>query len=136
MIITFNNNPIKIPDEEIDLAMKKLDLSTHEAVEMWLDDHGYTVNIEQIELNKKAQKIRAQHDAVAEKEKKPRKPREKKENPTKKAIIKAIYNGIVQNLYDFENISITNDEKYIDFSVDNVKYTVNLVAHREKKEKK
>ena len=136
MIITFNNNPIKIPDEEIDLAMKKLDLSTHEAVEMWLDDHGYTVNAEQIELNKKAQKIRAQHDAVAEKEKKPRKPREKKENPTKKAIIKAIYNGIVQNLYDFENISITNDEKYIDFSVDNVKYTVNLVAHREKKEKK
>lgn len=136
MIITFNNSTIEIPDTEINKAMKNLDLSAQEAVEMWLDDHGYTSNEEQKELDKKAKNVKIQHDAQAETEKKTRKPREKKENPTKKAIIKALYNGIVQNLYDFEDISITNDEKYIDFSINNVKYTVNLVAHREKKEKK
>lgn len=136
MTITFNNKTIEIPDKEIDLAMKKLDLSTHEAVEMWLDDHGYTVNTEQIELNKKAQKIRVQHDAVAEKEKKPRKPREKKENPTKKALIQAIYRGLTDIIDGISDISVTNDEKYIDFTLNNVKYTVNLVAHREKKGEK
>ena len=133
MTITFNNSTIEIPDAEINKAMKNLDLSANEAVEMWLDDHGYTSNEEQKELDKKAKNVKIQHDAQAETEKKARKPREKKVNPTKKAIIQAIYRGITDIIEGISDISITNDEKYIDFSLNNVKYTINLVAHREKK---
>lgn len=133
MTITFNNSTIEIPDAEINKAMKNLDLSANEAVEMWLDDHGYTSNEEQKELDKKAKNVKIQHNAQAETEKKARKPREKKVNPTKKAIIQAIYRGITDIIEGISDISITNDEKYIDFSLNNVKYTINLVAHREKK---
>lgn len=146
MTITFNNSTIEIPDTEINKAMKNLDLSAQEAVEMWLDDHGYTSNEEQKKLDKKAKNVKIQHDAQAETEKKARKPREKKKNPIKKAIISILMNALQGELNTMEqmniitskisSISVTNDEKYIDFVIDNVKYTVNLVAHREKKEKK
>ena len=69
-------------------------------------------------------------------EKKERKAREKKENPLKKEIISIIYKAIFTELNDIHSIIVTNDEKYIDLMVGNREFTVNLVEHRPKKEKK
>lgn len=136
MTITFNGKSINIPEEELDIATKNLEITYDEAIEMWLDDHGYTINEEQIELDEKAKNAKVSHDAQAIKEKKTPKKREKKENPTKKTIISEIYNALTTKIDDISSISIRNDEKYIDFKINNIEYTINLVAHREKKEKK
>lgn len=134
MTITFNGKNINIPEEELDIATKNLEITYDEAVEMWLDDHGYTINEEQTELDEKAKNSKVDHDAQAIKERKTPKKREKKENPTKKAIILALFNALNEKIDDISSISIRNDEKYIDFTIDNVDYSINLVAHRAKKD--
>lgn len=133
MLFTFNNKQINIPDNEIQIAMDSLNITVKEAVEMWLDDHDYTTNEEQEKLEEKAKNNKISHDAQAIKEKKNTKKREKKPNLTKKAIINEIYNALTIKIDDISSISIRNDEKYIDFTVNNVEYTINLVAHRDKK---
>ena len=134
MTITFNEKNINIPDDEIKIAMDNLQLTQEEAIELWLDDNGYTVNEEQVALTKKASTVKINHDAQAPVNNKTSKPRNKKEDFVKKAIISAILDGLKNNINDFSSISVRNDEKYIDFTLNNVDYTVNLVAHRGKKE--
>lgn len=56
---------ISIPDEEISKGMRLLNLSEQEAIELWLDDHDYTVNEEQQALDSKASKVKIKHEAKA-----------------------------------------------------------------------
>ena len=123
-----------VPDEEIDKLMEKLDISLAEACETWLADNG-TIEDETVEeLTKKATKNRITatiHQAKGEK--KERKPREKKENPLKKEIIKAVFDNLAKLYEGIAEISIRNDEKYIDFNIDGRDFTINLVEHRKKK---
>lgn len=53
----------------------------------------------------------------------------RKENPVKQEIITALANA----LKGYDNVTITNAERAIDFTVDGVNYTVTLTAHRAKK---
>ena len=125
-----------IPDEEIDKIMDKLDVSIAEACEMYLSDHELVEDETVKELTAKAQKNRVTatiHDAKGEK--KARKPREKKENALKKEIIQALYTVIADEITSSANVSVRNDEKYIDFTCGDRSFTVNLVEHRPKKEK-
>jgi len=130
MKYTIQNKTYNIPNEEIDKLTEALDISIAEACEMYLSDHDLIVNETVEELTKNATKNRVTatiHSAKGEK--KDRKPREKKENPLKKEIISKIYSV----LKDFDNVIVTNDEKYIDFSIENRDFTINLVEHRKKK---
>lgn len=130
MKYTIKNKIYNIPNEEIDKLTDALDISIAEACEMYLSDHDLIVNETVEELTKNATKNRVTatiHSAKGEK--KDRKPREKKENPVKKEIISKIYSI----LKDFDNVTVTNDEKYIDFSIENRDFTINLVEHRKKK---
>lgn len=123
-----------IPDNEIDVLVDALDISINEACEMWLSDHDMIENETVEELTKKATKNRVTgtiHGAKGEK--KERKAREKKENPLKKEIIQAIFKGIAENISTDGEIIVTNDEKYIDFNVNELEFTVNLVQHRKNK---
>lgn len=127
-----------IPDDAIDNLMDKLDISITEACEMYLSDHDLIENETVEELTKKANKNRVTatiHDAKGAK--KERKPREKKENPLKKQIISHIFDSFFYDnaRKDYPNleISIRNDEKYIDLTVDGREFTINLVEHRKKK---
>ena len=92
--------------------MDKLDISIAEACEMYLSDKDIILNDTVEELTKKAQKNRITatiHGAKGEK--KERKPREKKENPLKKEIIKTVFDNLA-HLYDgIAEISIRNDGK-------------------------
>jgi hypothetical protein len=134
MKYTYNKKTYLIPDEEIDKLIEKYELSIAEACEMWLSDNDKIVNKEVEEMSKKASKnsiTQTIHGAKGEK--KERKPREKKENPLKKQIISAILEGIkgIEG-----KIEVENDEKYINLWVEGRSFTINLVEHREKKEKK
>ena len=136
MDYVLNNRTIKIPDKDIQNLQKTLELSKEEAIETWLSDNDYISDETVEELTKKAKENRITgkiHGAKAETAKKERKPREKKENPLKKQIIDAIFAGLSQNLPENVTINITNDEKYIDFAIDGLEFTVNLVQHRPKK---
>ena len=135
MKYTFNNKTYNIPNEEIDKLTESLDISIAEACEMWLSDHDMIVNETVEELTKNAQKNRVTgtiHNAKGEK--KERKPREKKENPLKKEIIGLIYNLFKTEYSDIASISITNAEKYVDLTIGDREFTINLIEHRKKKE--
>ena len=128
----------EIPNKEIDSLMDKLDISLEEACELYLSDHELVENETVEELTKKAQKNRVTNTIHSAKgEKKDRKPREKKENPLKKQIISHIFDSFfydnVRKDYPNLEISVRNDEKYIDLTVDGREFTINLVEHRKKK---
>lgn len=135
MKYTFENKTYNIPNEEIDKLTESLDISIAEACEMWLSDHDMIVNETVEELTKNAQKNRVTgtiHNAKGEK--KERKPKEKKENPLKKEIIQIIYKSLFSELNDIHSILVPNDEKYIDLTIGDRNFTINLVEHRKKKE--
>lgn len=137
MNYTYNGKNYNVPDEEIDRLMDNLDISISEACETYLADKEIIESEEEKELTKKATKNRVLstiHQAKGEK--KERKAREKKENPLKKEIIQAIFSGIINNINTDGEVVVTNDEKYIDFNVNGREFTVNLVEHRPKKDKK
>lgn len=134
MKYTYNKKIYNIPDEEIDKLVDTWEISINEACEMWLSDNDKIKNEVVEEMTKKATKnaiTQTIHGAKGEK--KERKPREKKENPLKKQIISAILEGIkgIEG-----KIEVENDEKYINLWVEGRSFTINLVEHREKKEKK
>lgn len=132
-----NGRTVNIPDKDIEKLQKGLDISKEEAIYTWLVDEDYLTDEAVEELTAKAKKnhITATiHEAKAgDGEKKPKKPREKKENPLKRQIIDAIFAGLSENLPEDVDITITNDEKYIDFIINGMEFTVNLVQHRAKK---
>lgn len=128
-----NSKVVSIPDKDIEKLQKILDISKEEAIHTWLVDNDYETDEEADELTEKAKKsgiMHTIHGAKAENSvKKERKPREKKENPLKKEIIDTIFTALSEKY----NAKVTNAEKYIDFSVDGLEFTVNLVQHRAKK---
>jgi hypothetical protein len=127
----------EIPNKEIDKMMDTLDISLEEACEVYLFDHDLTENEEVEEITKKAAKNRITSTIHGAKgEKKERKPREKKENALKKEIIDAIryYFSNKDNInFSIEELTVRNDEKYIDFVSNGREFTINLVEHRKKK---
>lgn len=128
---------IKIPDKEIEQLKLHYNLSDNDATIMWLVDEGYMEDETVEELSEKAKKNRITatvHQAKAlNSDKKERKPREKKENPLKKQIISAIFSGLQAKMPANAQISIANDEKYINIRIDELDFTVNLVQHRTNK---
>ena len=138
MNYTYNGKAYNIPDEEIDKAMNSLDISLAEACEMWLSDHDLIQDETVEKLTEIAQKNRITSTIHSAKgEKKERKAREKKVNPLKKEIIEYLFDHLHEFLYNKQekfDIKVSNDEKYIDFSIENRDFTINLVEHRKKKE--
>ena len=125
-----NNKDIKIPKNYIEQAMKSLDITEEEAIQMYLEDEGIKINEEQERLCKLAK----ENKVGAKADKKPRKSveRKPKENPIKEQIIKEIYQILAKNS-NYCQILVTNPTKTIDFSIENRNFTINLIEHRQKK---
>ena len=135
MKYTYENKVYNIPDEEIDRHVEQLGISISEACELYLTDHDLITNeiVEELEAKGRNNRITATiHQAKGEK--KPRKAREKKINPLKKELIQIIYKALFSEVNDIHSIIVTNDEKYIDITVGDREFTVNLVEHRKKKD--
>lgn len=125
-----------VADNEIEKIVDKLGVSMIEACDMILSDKGLISNDTIEEISEKAKKNRITstiHEAKSGK--KTQKTRVKKENPLKKEIIDAVLTGLLDFHPDKRAFCVRNDEKYIDFTIAGRDFTINLVEHRQKKQK-
>ena len=128
-----------ISDKIIDEMMEKdKELSLADACDLYLYDKGLIDNEEANELTATANKNRITQTIHEAKETTERKKttRVKKENPLKQEIIEIIFTSLQNKLIehrDFSFINVTNNEKYIDFTIGKRTFTVNLIEHRGKK---
>ena len=132
MKYNFNGKDINIPDNEIKVLMKTLELTEQEAIETWLDDNDYTTNEQVEELTKKAKangttKICARVNVENKKVE-----RERKENPTKALIIDQLWQKLAE-IEHISNLKIENKEKLITFNLNGNDYKLDLVQKRAKK---
>lgn len=123
----FNGKILNIPDKDLELLEKNLDISREEAIQCWLDDNDYTISEEEQELTKKAKIIR--HYEKSDKERK-KVTKERKVDEEKKRFLDGfrIYvegcGGIVTN---FKN------EAEFSYNFGENEYTVKLIKHRKGK---
>lgn len=124
MKFNFNGKNINIPDKDIEKLKISLDLSTTEAIEVWLDDHDYTANEEAEAMTKKAKANRRYEKSDA-----PRKKvvRERKVDAEKGGLLTAIKTAVEA----FGGaVSIVKNEAEFSFTFNGNSYTVKLVKHR------
>ena len=139
MIKNVNSKTVNIPDEEIKSYMKSLDISEEEAIEMWLDDEGYTENEEQLELDKKAKEsgiMRDIHGASAtdKTDKKPSKPKVVKVSEEKHDLFTLLYDTLKDYEVDFGGkATILKENKLIQFEINGKTFKIDLIEQRNKK---
>lgn len=127
---TYNGKTYAIDENLINGLMDKWDISEPEAVEMYLTDNDIIQNDTVTELTNKANKNRVLTTIHGTKGmKKERKPREKKENPLKRELIKKLFEALAE----YPTATVTNEERSIDLIIEGREFTVNLVEHRPKK---
>jgi len=130
-----NGKVISIPDKEIKNFMNSLEISENEAIEMWLDDNGYSENEEQEELDSKAKKVKIDHGASADKPKeKPQKPKTVKVSDAKKEL----FSKLSQFLNEFceenvANCTILKENKLIELQFGGETFKIDLIQVRKKK---
>lgn len=126
---------INIPDDELKKSMEKLEISYTEAVELWLVDNDYEVDIEQEELEEKAKAVRVQHDANNDKpRKKPNKPRTVKTSDAKKEL----FASLSAFLSDFSeknnaNCEILTENKLFQVEFGGEVFKIDIIQHRRPK---
>lgn len=127
-----NGKVVTIPDDEIKQSKNALGISTKEAVEMWLDDNGYTTNEEQAELDEKAKEVKVNFvDAREVKAKKERKPVVKKVSDEKKILFDSIVQQLDRcELVERENVTILNENKLIQVKIGNKTFKIDLIECR------
>lgn len=138
MIYNFNGKNINIPDREIEKAMKSLELTKEEAIEMWLEDEGYMDNEEQIALTQKVKEsgiMTTIHGASAEKkEKKDKKPKTVKISDEKQhlfANLKTFLEGYALN--QGAEVEVLNPNKLISIKIGEKTFKLDLIEQRKPK---
>lgn len=130
-----NSKSVNIDDKELSQLKASIGGTTKEAIDLWLFDHDYVSNAEVDALTEKA---KANKTGAAVGTKKGRKAPKRKEDPTKRAIIDALYSFILQGGVDdklmFDKsiapIEVTNPERVIAFSIGNDNYELTLSKKR------
>lgn len=132
MTYDFNGKKIRISDSEIENLVKGLNISTEQAIQIWLEDEGYLENEEQNSLDKKAKesKITATVHQAKSDNRKERKPRERKPDEEKEKIISNLAKFLENST---ENVKITNISKIIEFDIGENHYKLDLVRQRKPK---
>ena len=137
MIKNVIGKTVNIPDEEIKGYMKSLDISEEEAVEMWLDDEGYTENEEQLELEKKAKEsgiMRDIHGASATDKVKKSAPKTVKVSEEKRDLFDLLYDTLRDYSVDFDGkATILKANKLIQFEINGKTFKIDLIEQRNKK---
>lgn len=137
MIRTVNGKSVNIPDKEIESYMKSLDLTKEQAIEMWLDDEGYTDNEEQLELEKKAKEsgiMRDIHGASATDKAKKTTPKTVKVSEEKRDLFDLLYDTLRDYSVDFDGkATILKENKLIQFEINGKTFKIDLIEQRPKK---
>lgn len=133
MRYNFNGKMINIPDDEIAKAMKNLDLTKEQAIEMWLEDEGYLDNAEQLALcqvakdNRITQVIHGTHEKPR---KKSEKPKTVKISPEKLLLFIQIQEMLEEN---YENVEILKENKLISVETNGKVLKIDLIEQRKAK---
>lgn len=133
MRYNFNGKMINIPDDEIAKAMKNLDLTKEQAIEMWLEDEGYLENAEQIALcqtakdNRITQTIHGTHEKPRRKSEKPK---TVKISPEKLLLFIQIQEMLEEN---YENVEILKENKLIQVETNGKVLKIDLIEQRKAK---
>lgn len=139
MIRTVNGKSVNIPDKEIESYMRSLDLTKEQAIEMWLDDEGYTDNEEQLELEKKAKESGIMRDihgasAMDKTKSKSAKPKVVKVSDEKRDLFDLIYDTLRDYQVDFDGkTTILKENKLIQFEINGKTFKIDLIEQRPKK---
>lgn len=125
----------KIDEEKAKRDMASMEWTYEEAVDVqlcdWEENHGighdYDLSPEE---HKKAMK----YANVGEKKTESKTERKRKENPTKRGIISALFEFFAKNeQFSFENVQISNPERMISFAFGDEKYEITLIQKRKPK---
>ena len=134
-----NGKVVNIPDDDIKGYMKSLDLTKDEAIEMWLDDEGYTENNEQMELEQKAKDSGIMRDihgasAMDKTKSKTAKPKVVKVSDEKRDLFDLIYDTLRDYQVDFDGkTTILKENKLIQFEINGKTFKIDLIEQRPKK---
>lgn len=128
--VKVNGKNVNIADKEIEKAMKSLELTREEAIEMILDDMGLTENEEQNALDEKAKKVKINHQASADKEVKDKKPRTSKVTEEKQLLFSELCNFLREKEFDFE---ILKENKLISINLGTENFKIDLINTRKPK---
>lgn len=128
--VKVNGKNVNIADKEIEKAMKSLELTREEAIEMILDDMGLTENEEQNALDEKAKKVKINHQASADKEVKDKKPRTSKVTEEKQLLFSELCNFLREKEFDFE---ILKENKLISVNLGTENFKIDLINTRKPK---
>lgn len=128
--VKVNGKNVNIADKEIEKAMKSLELTREEAIEMILDDMGLTENEEQNALDEKAKKVKINHQASADKEVKEKKPRTSKVTEEKQLLFSELCNFLREKEFDFE---ILKENKLISINLGTENFKIDLINTRKPK---
>lgn len=128
--VKVNGKNVNIADKEIEKAMKSLELTREEAIEMILDDMGLTENEEQKALDEKAKKVKINHQASADKEVKDKKPRTSKVTEEKQLLFSELCNFLREKEFDFE---ILKENKLISVNLGTENFKIDLINTRKPK---
>lgn len=122
-------------EEDIVKAMKSLDLTREEAIEMLQDDEDIERGeSKDFDLTPEQQKVAKEMTKTGTRKTGEKVKRERKPNEDKRYLIQELHLMLSEN-QDIENENVTNIERQIDFEYNGVKYSVTLTAHREPKVK-
>ena len=130
MVYNFNGKNLTIPDSEIESAMKNLDLSKDEAIQMWLEDNEYLENEEQAELQAKASKVKIDHGASGKVGEKKKTPRTVKVSDEKVALFEILVGNLMEN---YENVDVLKENKLIQVEIGGKVFKIDLIEQRPKK---
>ena len=121
-------------EKAIQNYMKSLGISREDAEQLWEDDQADYIGEQGEEMTLKAKEIRRYEQST---EKKERKPREKKIDAEKVAILEYLvnrmesrHNFLEEDEWDFDKITIANPQKEITFRVGENEYSLTLTKHR------
>lgn len=126
-----NGKIVNIPDKEIENLKNNLELSESDAIDLWLCDNDYKTDENQKELDKKAKKVKINHDISQKKTENKRKPPIKKVSDEKKELFKAIY-GHLDEIFG-EDVEILTENKLISVKIGDKTFKIDVIEQRKPK---
>ena len=125
---------INIPEATIKEYEKCFELSTEEAIKMYLEEEGYLDNAELDELEEKAEKnkvsVRGEAKSKTER-KKTSKPKVVKVSDTKKEIFSKISQFLIDTFG--ENVEILKENKLIQVKIEEDMFKIDIIQQRKPK---
>lgn len=120
---------VEIADEWLAKTRRALNISSSEAINLWLCDNDYITDEEQQALNQKATAANAGMRVQAKERKKPT----RKPDDLKRMLIAGLAKYMSEAYDEVKNVEVTNIERMIAFSIGDDQYEITLTKKRKPK---